>query len=91
MIPFFLGEDVSWHFLINKGENQTVFVIPLPSVDANISKTFFILFTQYLAQGSLRCLLGTLGRNVCSFNKTGTRRRGNLHLFGYLSHGDLDT
>lgn len=43
------GEDVSLHFPNHKEENQTEFVIPLPSVEATFAEpgTLFILFTQY--------------------------------------------
>lgn len=70
-----------------------MFVIPLPLVDATFLEpgNLFILFTQYSAQGPLRCLLGTLGRNGCSFNKTGICGQRNLQLFGYLGHKDLHT
>lgn len=92
MGTFFLGKRCLLHFLHNKGENQTAFVIPLPFVDANIPRTrHSILFTQSLAHGPLRCSLGTSGRNVCSLRRLGMCGRRNLWLFGQLGCKDVDT
>lgn len=79
-----------WFFA---GENQAEFVIPLASVDVNIPRTRHSLYLVYtaLSRGPGRCLPGSLGRNACSFNKTGTCGRGNLQHFGYLGHKDPNT
>lgn len=87
MVAFFSGEDGS---LKGKTKLSLLFHLHLLMSTFPEPGTLFILFTQHSAQGSLRCLPGSLGRNACSFNKTGICGRGNLKHFGYLGHKDLN-
>ena len=80
----FLGKTCLCAFLRTKGKIKLSLSFQFYLLMPTLLKpgTHFILFTQCSAQGPLGCLLGTRGRNACSFNKTGICRRGDAQLLG---------